>query len=356
MKFLTNLDLLQNQLLNAVAQKLSTAPLNPVAGQIYFNTQSKRLFVYNGSEWAGADALDASMTGGDIVTAINAQGEKISLVSIDVGVFSTSKDGLVPKTTTSNTTDYLRKDGSWATPPDTTTTINGKTGAISKSDIVALGIPEQDTTYPPATTSANGLMTSADKSKLDGIEVNANKTTIVDNLTSTSGTSALSANQGKVLKDALDTKETPAGAQSKATAAENAAKLYADSVASVAGNSAKDYVDQELAALVGTAPEVLDTLEELADALGGDANFATTMTQELAKKTDKKVQAVGDGSATSFEITHNFNTRDLIVSIRETGSPYAQVYTDIEMTTTNTITVKFAVAPASNAYTVTIVG
>lgn len=59
---------------------------------------------------------------------------------------------------------------------DTVTTINGKTGAITKADIVALGIPAEDTntTYSNATTSAAGLMSAADKTKLDGIETGAN--------------------------------------------------------------------------------------------------------------------------------------------------------------------------------------
>lgn len=51
------------------------------------------------------------------------------------------------------------------------------TAAVAKSDITALGIPAQDTTYSVATTSANGLMSSTDKSKLDGIASGANKYT-----------------------------------------------------------------------------------------------------------------------------------------------------------------------------------
>lgn len=43
--------------------------------------------------------------------------------------------------------------------------------------------------------------TTALKTKLDGIETGANKTTVVNNLTSTSTTSALAANQGKILND-----------------------------------------------------------------------------------------------------------------------------------------------------------
>lgn len=44
------------------------------------------------------------------------------------------------------------------------------------------------------------------------------------------------------------------------------------------------YVKQEVAGIVGSAPAVLDTLEELAKALGDDPNFATTIAGELGKK------------------------------------------------------------------------
>lgn len=48
---------------------------------------------------------------------------------------------------------------------------------VAKSDITALGIPAQDTTYTEATTGAAGLMSSTDKSKLDGIATGANNYT-----------------------------------------------------------------------------------------------------------------------------------------------------------------------------------
>ena len=53
-KVKTHLNLTGNELQNAVFQNLSTAPSNPVAGQMYFNTTSNTLFVYTGSEWADA--------------------------------------------------------------------------------------------------------------------------------------------------------------------------------------------------------------------------------------------------------------------------------------------------------------
>lgn len=43
----------------------------------------------------------------------------------------------------------------------------------------------------------------------------------------------------------------------------------------------KAYTDQKVADLVASAPEVLDTLKELADALGGDENFAATVSSQI---------------------------------------------------------------------------
>lgn len=56
--------------------------------------------------------------------------------------------GLVPAPAATNATQYLRGDGTWATPPDTK--------------------------YNNASTSSAGLMSSGDKAKLDGIAANAN--------------------------------------------------------------------------------------------------------------------------------------------------------------------------------------
>lgn len=69
---------------------------------------------------------------------------------------------------------------------DTVTTINGKTGAISKADIVTLGIPAQDTVYEHPTThsadmivdgSTNKAFTATEKTKLAGVATGANKYT-----------------------------------------------------------------------------------------------------------------------------------------------------------------------------------
>lgn len=50
-KFLTDLNLSQNELLNAVMQNLSTAPSNPKVGQLYYNTTDKIMYQWDGTAW-----------------------------------------------------------------------------------------------------------------------------------------------------------------------------------------------------------------------------------------------------------------------------------------------------------------
>lgn len=64
--------------------------------------------------------------------------------------------------------------------------------AVEKSDITALGVPTQDTTYSNATASTAGLMSAADKTKLDGIATGATADTVMTGATSNvAGTSGL---------------------------------------------------------------------------------------------------------------------------------------------------------------------
>lgn len=60
---------------------------------------------------------------------------------------------------------------------------------------------------------------------------------------------------------------------------------------------AKAYADQAVANLVNAAPEALDTLKELADAIGNDANFATTILDKVGAVDAKVGKAAEDGEA-----------------------------------------------------------
>ena len=61
-------------------------------------------------------------------------------------------------------------------------------------------------------------------------------------------------------------------------------KISAIEPPSTEGLASEEYVNTAIANLVDSSPETLNTLNELADALGDDPNFATTMTTELSKK------------------------------------------------------------------------
>ena len=59
---------------------------------------------------------------------------------------------------------------------------------------------------------------------------------------------------------------------------------------------------------------------------------------------------------TSLVVTHNLGTDDVTVNVFETSGTKALVETDVERTSVNTITLKFAEVPASGAYRVVITG
>jgi hypothetical protein len=64
-QFLTGLNLNKNELLNAKIQNLSTPPSNPVSGQIYFDTDTNQLTIWDGTAWVSLAA------GGNVQEAIN---------------------------------------------------------------------------------------------------------------------------------------------------------------------------------------------------------------------------------------------------------------------------------------------
>ena len=65
---------------------------------------------------------------------------------------------------------------------------------------------------------------------------------------------------------------------------------------------------------------------------------------------------IGDGSATSYTITHSLNTRDVIVRVFPNSGNYDDVEVDVYRPTTTTCQLVFTIAPAANAYRVVVMG
>lgn len=69
-------------------------------------------------------------------------------------------------------------------------------------------------------------------------------------------------------------------------------------------DAAKKYADKKVAGLVNSAPETLDTLNELAEALNNDPNFAATVAEQIGSKADRTELP---GAITGQEIESIFN-------------------------------------------------
>ena len=64
----------------------------------------------------------------------------------------------------------------------------------------------------------------------------------------------------------------------------------------------------------------------------------------------------GDNSKTSFAVTHNLGTKDVIVQVYD-GTSYEEVMVDITRNTTNQVTIGFAQAVATGkTYRVVVIG
>lgn len=79
-------------------------------------------------------------------------------------------------------------------------------------------------------------------------------------------------------------------------------------LANDAGYQTEAEVEAAIEKIIGSAPEVLDTLEEIARALGDDPNFASTITKKLAAITEKVNQEIEDREAADVALQANITT------------------------------------------------
>ena len=75
LRFLTNINLLQSELQNAVIQVLATNPANGKQGQIYYNSADNLLYRYDGTQWGPVGVVyNQSSATGAVVTGLGADG------------------------------------------------------------------------------------------------------------------------------------------------------------------------------------------------------------------------------------------------------------------------------------------
>ena len=141
-----------------------------------------------------------------------------------------------------------------------------------------------------------------------------------------------SANSARSAQDSEDhSGALKTNAEKSATEAKLAAQQAADSAEKAKQIAGGDFatpkqVDEKIAALVNQAPDTLNTLSEIATALGNDPNFATTITNLLGQKLDKT------SPAKSLEVSGTQEAASLktgagILILQRTGNTFEMVPT-----------------------------
>lgn len=326
--YASSIDMMLNEIQNARVQNLAAAPAH-APGRIFFNTATGLFGFSDGTSWkyvevgaldieAVQDAVSAMVAASTVVTAAYNDSTGVITLSIGAGQVTNtmlatgiSADKLVDGATNGVFTLVNRTK---LTGIATGATAND-TDANLKNRANHTGTQTADTITDGTTNKA---YTAAEKTKLAAI---------ADGATANSSDATLLARANHT------------GTQAAATISDfNAA------------------VDSRISALTTGAPAAMDTLDELAAALGDDPNFAATITALINARAKTYSQDVGDNAATVIVVTHNLNTRDVQVKLRQTGAPYAEVLVENEATTVNTVTLRFGQAPTLAQYRVTIQG
>lgn len=114
-----------------------------------------------------------------------------------------------------------------------------------------------------------------------------------------------------------------------------------------------------------------DTTPAASESVAGKAELATqgetdTGTDDARIVTPLKLKTttlrakgastlIGDGAATQFDLTHNFGTRRVHVSVRRNASPWDEIIIGNECPDTNTVRLNFVAAPTNDEFEVSIV-
>jgi hypothetical protein len=144
-----------------------------------------------------------------------------------------------------------------------------------------------------------------------------------------------------------------------------AEKISADPGAPVEGRIIYNTVGKAIKYWNGTA---WITLDGTASTLGGQngayylarANHTGTQLaatiSDFSAAADARIAAtgyatdVGNATLTAITVTHNLNTRDVIVKLRSNTTPWAYIEADVEATDANTVTLRFTTAPSAAQY------
>ena len=402
--FLTPIDLGKLELLNGRFQNLGSDPGTPTAGQFYWNTGTKRLRVYDGtSAWIEMGAGAGTVTG--ITLTQPASGLTVTNSGTNQTTAATATFALANDLAALEglgSTGYAVRTGvdTWAQ-----RTLTGTTNQVSitngdgTSGNPVFSLPQSIHTAATPTfaslTISNAPSAASDatrKDYVDGLLQGIKWKNSVRAATAAAGTLASSFANGSV----IDTSVTLATndrilIKDQAAPAENGIYIVQASGAPVRALDMDAWTEVPGATVLvelgtanadtswvctadqgGTLNTTSITFVKMASAIGlvdagtkitgilpvlnggtGGSSVATAKTSLgfISRFVDATI-----GGATSQVVTHNLGTRDVTVMVRETAGSYAMVQCQVEMTSINTVTLSFAVAPSANQFTCIVMG
>lgn len=399
MKYLSNLDLNKNQLLKARLENLAGNPSSPVLGQIYYNTVLDAAFIYSGEAKGWLSAAGATVVGGNLLS-----------VTIDGQEFTVNHDTVTRTDTTSaaspqpdGTVDVI--DSITTSPEGHITAVNVKTITLPsyatsavdvagvanirltdtngvQDDVAIVGGSQIDVTVTDASTitiahadtstepSITGLVTDE---IFDGITIDGNGhiTALSTRNLTTTDIGALDRGNLTVIGSTISSSDNtitidPATTDTTGTVV-IAGDLRVDGTTTTVNSSTIELGDNIIVLNGGeTGTPSANAGFEIERGTDTNASFLWNETKDIFEMFDgtstygvgrKFVHTIvtADLSGAVATVTHNFNTKDVFVSLREIATDEI-VYATYDAATPNTLEIKFATAPADAAFIVTIIG
>lgn len=380
-KYAAHIDLQQNELQNAVIQNLSTAPSNPKAGQIYYNSNDNKSYMWNGTAWVETTSQ------GDY-TFTNGVQESSRTVSLKLGTSSNAtvtadSNGLAVSVASASTSAKgvieIATDTEASTGTDTTRAINAKQLAtkVTANNAITAGtkckitfdtkglvtggadlstndIPDLSSTYIAVTTKgqANGVASLDGDGKVPTAQLPSYVDDVVDAyivsgatalsagwLSATSGGSALTPETGKIYV------VLSSGAYLNKTY-----RWSGTTYVEISASPAQATESQAGIAEIATQSEV--------NTGTNDTNFVTPLKLATLLGSKKATFTNPALTASGGQVTWTISTTlapDCIVTIRETSGG-AEVYADIAYGS-GSITVKMNSGNVSaGVYTAVVLG
>lgn len=367
-RFIVDIDLTKKQLLNAVIQNLATAPGTPFEGQIYYNTADLKVYGWNGTAW-----IDMFGAGGNYVhPTFTAFAPTLTGANV-LASFTTTTEGHVDTLTTRLLTLEDLGYVPYTHPNDGVDLGVALTGAavISDVNVNALG---------HVVGFATRNMTAAD---IGAAIINDAVTNTTDTWSSSKIEAEITAALSGVPTPTIGGYDVATNTPNLETPGAGTIKKGDIYVATTAG----DFFTETLSvgdtliakidnpAVLGDWIRIERNIQDILPATKTDVGISrfatqaevdagtlanigvdpTTLAARLAALTllKKFSTNIGDGTATSFTITHNLNTTDVDVTVKEGTS---NIVVDWTTPSVNTIVVNVNSAPGANAYRVTVIG